>query len=141
MENNEPKLEVSANATICFLEGCPQADTCIHRMAYLQLGDSRYYGNAVHPSSLKEGQCVMYQEAKLHRMARASQHLFDEVRMKHYEEIRSRVMQILQGRTSFYRCLRGEKLIDEETQQRIEQLFRQYGYPTDSLFDSYVLQY
>ena len=141
MENNEPIMELGAHTTICFLEGCPQAETCIHRLAYRQLGDTRYYGNAVHPSSLQDGQCVMYEEAKLHRMARASQHLFDEVRMKHYHEIHSRVMRILHSRSNFYRCLRGEKLLDEDEQRSIEQLFAQYGYSTEHLFDSYVLQY
>lgn len=141
MENDKPILELGANSTICFLEGCTQAATCIHRLAYEQLGDTRFTGNAVHPSSLKEGQCVMYKEAKPQRMAKASRHLFDEVRMKHYDEIHSRVMGILHGRTTFYRCLRGERLIDEEEQQRIRQLFAHYGYPTEQLFEGYVLQY
>ena len=48
--------------------------------------------------------------------------MFDEVRMKHYGTIKEKVKRILGGRTSYYRCLRGEKLIMEEQQQRIVDL-------------------
>ena len=67
--------------------------------------------------------------------------MFDEVRMKHYGTIKEKVKRILGGRTSYYRCLRGEKLITEEQQQRIADLFNSYGYDADKLYDEYVYRY
>ncbi len=141
MEHKNTHAVHQNDLTVCFLEGCPWAAKCIRRLAYEQLGDKRQCGNAVHPSSLHEDGCDMFSEARLKRFAKGATHLYDEVRMKHYETIRQKVMQILNGRDIYYRSLRGDRLISESEQQQICRLFDSYGYPSTELFDGYVEQY
>lgn len=138
MEKKELIENLGANFTMCFLDGCPRADKCVRHLAYEMIGGEKSYGSTVMPSSLKDGQCSMFFEAKVLRYAKGASHLYDEVRMKHYETIKVKVMGILGGRTSYYRCLRGEKLISEEKQKAIASLFESYGYESDNLFDEYV---
>lgn len=141
MKSKELIENLGTSFTMCFLEGCPRADKCVRHLAYEMLGEEKAYGSTVMPSSLKNGQCSMFFEAKVLRYAKGASHLYDEVRMKHYETIKVKVMGILGGRTSYYRCIRGEKLISEEQQNAIASLFRTYGYETDNLFDEYVNSY
>ena len=142
MEKEELIRNLGTNITMCFLEGCPRADKCIKHMAYELSGDQKKYGSTVMPSSLKpDGQCDMFDEAIAKRYAKGASHIYDEVRMKHFEEIKGSVKAILGGRTSYYRCMRGEKLISEEQQNRIANLFKRYGYETNNLFDEYVYSY
>lgn len=102
-------------------------------------GDQKTYGKTVMPSSLKaDGQCDQFEEAIAKRYAKGAQHIFDEVRMKHFAEIKARVVRILGGRTSYYRCMRGEKLITEEQQAQIANLFKSYGYDSGNLYDEYI---
>lgn len=74
----------------------------------------------------------------LNRYAKGAKHIYDEVRMKHYGAIKAGVRQILGARTSYYRCINGTRLITEEQQKSIVNLYRRYGYNTDNLFDEYV---
>lgn len=142
MEKEELIKNMGTNLAMCFLEGCPRADRCVRHLAYEILGNQKLSGSTVMPSSLKEdGQCDMFSEAIAKRYAKGAKHLFDEVRMKHYGTFKLRVQGILGGRTSYYRCLRGEKLITEEQQKRIVHLFKSYGYETDHLFDDFVYSY
>ena len=142
MEKEELIKSLGTNITMCFLEGCPRADKCIKHLAYEMLGGQKQYGNTVMPSSLKaDGQCDMFDEAIAKRYAKGAKHMYDEVKMKHYEEIKNRVKMILGGRASYYRCIRGEKLITEEEQKRIATLFKNYGYDSAHLFDEYVYSY
>ena len=73
----------------------------------------------------------------LNRYAKGAKHIYDEVRMKHYDAIKAGVRQILGARTSYYRCINGTRLITEEQQKSIANLYRRYGYNTDNLFDEY----
>ena len=110
MEKEELIRNLGANITMCFLEGCPRADKCVKHLAYKMFGDQKTHGKTVMPSSLKaDGQCDQFEEAIAKRYAKGAQHIFDEVRMKHFAEIKARVVRILGGRTSYYRCMRGEK--------------------------------
>ena len=139
MEKEELIRNLGANITMCFLEGCPRADKCVKHLAYKMFGDQKTYGKTVMPSSLKaDGQCDQFEEPIAKRYAKGAQHIFDEVRMKHFAEIKARVVRILGGRTSYYRCMRGEKLITEEQQAQIANLFKSYGYDSGNLYDEYI---
>ena len=139
MKTEELIRNLGANTTMCFLEGCPRADKCVKHLAYDMFGDQVEYGKTVLPSSLKpDGQCDQFDEAIAKRYAKGGSHMYDEVRMKHFDEIKNRVKRILGGRTSYYRCMRGEKLITEEQQKSIAYLFKSYGYDADNLYDEYI---
>ena len=139
MNTEELIRNLGGNITMCFLEGCPRADKCVKHLAYKMFGDQKTHGNTVMPSSLKaDGQCDQFDEAIPKRYAKGAQHMFDEVRMKHYGQLKARVMGILGGRTSYYRCMRGEKLISEEQQAIIANLFKSYGYSSSNLYDEYI---
>ena len=138
MEKKELIENLGPNFTMCFLDGCPRADKCVRHLAYEVLGGDKSYGSTVMPSSLKDGQCSMFLETKIRHLAKGAAHLYDEVRMTHYETIKFKVVGLLGGRTSYYRCIRGEKLISEEQQNAIASLFESYGYDSDNLFDEYV---
>ena len=142
MENKELIKNLGTNITMCFLEGCPRADKCIRHLVYELLGDQKTCGSTVMPSSLKEnGECNMYSEAVMKKYAKGAKHIYDEVRVKHYDTIKAGVRRILGGRTTYYRCINGTKLISEEQQKLIVSLFQRYGYDTDKLFDEYVYGY
>ncbi|MGN1375960.1 MAG: DUF6078 family protein [Prevotella sp.] len=142
MDNIELIKNMGTNITMCFLEGCPKSDKCVRHLAYEILGSQNACGSTVMPSSLKaNGECNMYSEAKIKCFAKGARHLFDEIRMKHYETIKDKVMQILGGRNNFYRSLRGERLISGEQQKLIADLFKLYGYETNNLYDEYVYSF
>lgn len=141
MKNKKSPTTQSEQFTVCFLEGCPQASRCTRRLAYEQSGNKHQCGNAVLPSSLHEDGCDMFCEARLKRYAKGAAHLYDEVRMKHYDAIRQQVARIFQSNNNYYRSLRGDRLISESEQQQICRLFASYGYPATDLFDEYVEQY
>ena len=142
MVNKELIKNLGTNITMCFLEGCPRADKCVKHLAYEMMGDQKECGNTVMPSSLKEnGECDMFSEAVIKRYAKGATHIYDEVKMKHYETIKAGVRGILGARTSYYRSINGTKLITEEQQKLIVSLFQRYGYDTDNLFDEYIYAY
>lgn len=141
MDKEELVKKLGTNITMCFLEGCPRADKCIKHMVYDLLGDQKAYGSTVMPSSLKDGKCDQFVEAVVKRYAKGIKHMFDEVRMKHFGTLKIRVMGILGGRTSYYRCLRGEKLISVEQQKWIADLFKSYGYDASDIYDEYIYSY
>lgn len=141
MEKEELIKNLGTDITMCFLEGCPRADRCVRHMVYELLGSQKACGSTVMPSSLRGGQCDMFSEAVVKRYAKGARRMFDEVRMKHFEVLKDRVMRILGGRTSYYRCMRGEKLISEEQQKRIADLFGSYGYDAADLYDEYIYSY
>lgn len=141
MIDKELLKKTGTNITMCFLEGCPKAERCIRHIAYEMLGDQKACGSTVMPSSLKDGECNMFAEAVAKSYAKGARRLFDEVKMKHYKTLKMKVTGILGGRASFYRCIRGEKLISQEQQQRIAELFESYGYKADNLYDEYEFTY
>jgi len=141
MDEKRILQEFKDGYTVCFLEGCPLSATCAHRVAYGQMRPGRYAANSVLPRVLEMETCPMYVEYKVVRKAWGFKKMYDKVAVNDLPRMKTRIMCYLQGRNSYYRYFRGEKLLTEEQQQWIQEYFKANGYEADDLFDKYVEVY
>lgn len=122
---------------VCFNEACPMRETCLRFMAGQQLLEGVTAWPTVVPTALSDGRCRAFCEAKTERMAYGFRHLYDHVEQQVYRSLKTSVKQYLGGHSSYYRYHRGEKLLSPEQQQHIVELFRQYGYKGEVVFEAF----
>lgn len=120
----------------CFNDKCSAASTCFRRIAAKFKKKDKKVGNAIFPDALQDGKCDFFIRPRITKAAWGFTHLYDEVTHKDVACVKSRVMSMLGGKTSYYRYHRGEKLVTIELQEEIAQLFESKGYGKPT-FDHY----
>lgn len=70
-------------------------------------------------------------------MAWGFSHLYDQVLKIHYADIKDDITHSLRGRSNYYRYNNGERMLSEEQQKKIANIFRRYGYDREPEFDHY----
>lgn len=129
--------EVPIDWAVCFLESCPRKEECMRFQCGLIMPDDKEIAIAVTPSVLKMKTCPRYASIEKMWVALGFQHIFDDVKAKHANELRSRITNYLGSKTTYYRCLRGEKYLTPEQQEWIKNLLAKYGYTENIEFDEY----
>lgn len=128
---NEPDFVnsiIPAGWAYCFNDNCSFSDTCMRRISAKFKDDSVSKGMAVYPDACRDGKCKHYLRARAVDGAWGFGHLYDDVKKCNLSELRSEIMSLLGGRTSYYRYHRGEKKLTPEMQQRVADVFAAYGY-------------
>lgn len=139
MENLNLKFEqLPNNWAVCFIEGCPVKEQCLRHLAAAAVPETQTYGNSVWPNALKNGECSMFAEVKYDKLAGGFSQLFSNLRQQDYKVIRRRMED--RFRRDYYRYMHGDKLLNPDQQQWIRQLFTQYGYTEDLVFDHYEMR-
>lgn len=121
----------------CFLNQCARKDECLRYRAGLTIPDDCDTANAVTPTVLKGGTCPLYRKMETIRVAVGFEHIFHDVKARHAPYLRSKITDYLGGNGTYYRYLHGERALTPEQQEWICDLFREYGYNENIVFDAY----
>lgn len=128
----------------CIADTCPQKSACLRWKAYELLPDDLSGQiTVVNPKSVPPAQgaeCPYFLKMELQRYARGMKHLLNNV--PHADAIGlKRQMAGYFGRSTYYRCVRGERLISPKEQADIKKMFVSRGLSMEPQFDAYVEQY
>lgn len=127
---------------VCQNVDCPQAESCLRRVAAQSLPSSVTVWPCVMPGALKDGDCAFFAKNEKVRIARGFKNMF--ARVKSRDDIytmRRELTDYLGSVGTFYRCKSGERLLSPQQQQWILQLFGRHGYTEDLEFDEYADTY
>ena len=106
---------VPCDWTLCFIQNCPLKATCM-----------RYFVGE------------HYFEKRVIRVAWGFSTLFSEVKRKDDLPLRNQIKEFLGGHGTYYCYMHGKKMLNSEQQAWILDLFRDYGYTTNLVFDHYA---
>mgnify|MGYP003086551146 FL=1 len=123
---------------VCFIEGCPQAATCLRHFAGTFIPSVIHTGPAVYPTALNTGKCAEFKPLRSMRGAWGFDTIFAEVKQKDSTRLRNDIKQFLGGHGTYYRYYNGSRLLTPEQQEWIISLFRNCGYTDNLTFDHYV---
>lgn len=112
----------------CFNEQCPRHDDCAAYLSSKFLKESPDYGNAIYPNACRDGACRHFKRARVVRTAWGFSHLFDNVKKKDAERLKTRLMNYFGNRSYYYRYKRGDYHLSPAQQEWISNLFKRYGY-------------
>ncbi len=127
--------------TLCFNPNCPMKKTCMRYFVGEQAPTSLTRGSAVYPNALKGDACEHYFEKRVIRVAWGFHTLFSEVKRKDDVFLRNEIKTFLGGHGTYYRYMNGQRTLTPEQQQWILDLFRDYGYTANLVFDHYANVY
>ena len=124
---------------VCQNAGCPQAESCLRRVAAQSLPSSVTVWPCVMPGALKDGDCDFFAKNEKVRIARGFKNMF--ARVKSRDDIytmRRELTDYLGSKGTYYRYKEGERVLSPEQQQWILRLFAQHGYTDGLEFDEYT---
>lgn len=128
----------------CLAETCPQKSQCLRWKAYELLpNDLPERILFVNPKSVPPPQgsdCPHFVKMELQRYAKGMKHIFDNVPYNQVAALRREMMEYF-GRTTYYRCVNGERLMNMEEQNKIKTMFSSKGLSDDLSFDEYIENY
>lgn len=129
MSNNQPHYEtMPEHYTLCFIDECPLAATCLHRLAAQSGRQQDYLVTVVNPAKYdKDNTCRYYKENKFVTMAYGMVHSFHDVKADDIAALRNRLIKHF-GHTSYYLRRNGIRAIPPNEQDYIASVFRKFGY-------------
>lgn len=131
--------EFPAGFAHCFNEQCRRGETCLRRQLALRIPKERGCVCVVNPAHLESAtgeSCSFFLLDQPQRYARGISHLFDDVPLRKAQVIKSQILAYL-GRTNYYRCKRGERLVKPDEQAYILKLFRAQAVDGEPKYDEY----
>ena len=128
MDDIQPQYEkMPEHYLLCFNEGCPLGDSCLHRLAARSGRQKDELVTAVNPARCNGDSCRHYKENKVVTMAYGMVDSFHEVKADHIASLRNTLINHF-GRGSYYLRRNGLRAITPEEQQYIGSIFRSFGY-------------
>ena len=125
-----------ADYAVCIHADCPQASTCLHRLAYSQKQDTTYL-RLINPKLCKpNGKCKFYRDATPVVYARG----FTNFQKKMYPGQYQYFMTLLISefcRTGYYERRRGDTALSPHEQDIVLAALRKVGVKEEMKFDSY----
>ena len=123
---------------VCFNDQCPHHEQCIRYASGQALATVKTNGRCVYPTTLKNGQCPMFRQLRILRMAWGFRPLFNDVQKKDYARLRFSVIRYFKSQSDFWRYNRGYHKLTPEQQEEILDIFRRNGYdPANRQFQHY----
>lgn len=130
---------------ICTDTVCPLRDRCLRRHAATLAPPAATSHLCIIPHDRGGQPCPHFVEQSTVRLARGFEGIFTGVHFEHRTPMKLAIMAYLGGtmtnKGTYYRYLRGERLLSPEQQAWICRLMERYGYSPDVRFDSYVDDY
>lgn len=124
---------------LCFNKECPRKEECLRFLAGCALPEDRDWGPSVYPNiKMDDNGCRLYATGETTRMAWGFNTLLEDVKSKHEKGLRTAMYQYLNGTSNYYRYHHGERLLNQEQQEWILQLFQRTGYTKNLRFDHYA---
>lgn len=141
MENEFDFKKIGAGYLFCFNAECPKKEECIRYAVSRQIPDDICVGQAVLPPACRDGRCKFFKKKQVVIYAYGFEHIYDKVLRKHYTEMRTRLTAYLGNKGMYYSYKHGKRGLTPDQQQYIHNMFADYGYPEDIVFDKYEKQY
>ena len=142
MERDFELKDVPRGYQLCFNAAWPMRETCLRWNAGTKVTPEKKWGPAIYPTALEaDGTCQFFHKMEPKRMAWGFDKLFYNVLVRDDQTLRKDLKLYLGGKTHFYRCNRGDRLLTPEQQQWIIERFQRAGYTRDLEFDGYVTTY
>ena len=127
---------------LCYVERCPQKDNCMRHKACSVMTDTLTHHPCVLPTAIADGRaCPYFKPVRVMRGAWGFNTIFKEVKQKDCARLRDMIKAYLGGHGTYYRYHRGERLLTEEQQQYIKDVFVSNGYTMGLEFDGYRMSY
>ncbi len=128
---------IPPNYPVCEHNGCPQAETCLHQIAYRQLLKDSEFLNLINPSRCTQsGDCVYYRNNEPVTYARGFTNFQKKMFPDQYTLFRMRLIKQF-GRNSYFERRRGDSPLSPREQQLIQQVLKNCGVTEELKFDSY----
>ena len=129
--------DVPKGWALCYNNECPLHENCLRFWAGDLAKEQLTVGRCVFPQALHDGQCSCFATTEPVRYARGFTTIYDHVVKKDFTSLRKRMTMYLQNKGRYYQYMRGERPLSPEQQAWIRQLFTEYGYANDVVFDGY----
>lgn len=133
---------VPYNYAHCFHSECKYAAKCLRHQVALRVPPEKGILSIVSPlfKPADGTDCPYFKADALKRFAQGMTHILDKVPHKEATALKRQMLSHFE-RNTFYRCWRGERLIHPDEQAYIRQLFINYGFTDEPVFDLYLEQY
>lgn len=129
--------DLPPNYSVCEHNGCPQAESCLHQIAYRQLVKDSEYLHLINPNRCSQsGDCKYYRNNEPVTYARG----FTNFQKKMFPDQYSKFMYRLIGkfgRNPYFERRRGDSALTPREQQLILQTLKDCGVTEELKFDSY----
>lgn len=126
----------------CQQAQCPQADTCLRRLAAIHAPKTLPSMKTVNPNSLPANltKCPYHLTAQKVRIAWGIKGFLNRLPLEDAKAIRRMLIQHF-TKTHYYRLQRKERYLRPEEQEYIRQLFRRCGVAEEPTYEYYTEEY
>jgi len=133
---------ISKRWALCSGNGCPRAAECLRHLAYSQApADVSQWLCVVHTATA-DTPCSYYQKAEKKRMAVGMSRIFSGICSRHLRHrLRVKISEYLGSKGTYHRYKQGQKMLNPEQQQWIQDLIHGAGVEEEVVFDAYVDTY
>lgn len=136
------KMKTTPGYATCFRDDCPRAEECLRHLYGKNLPQDRLIGPTIYPTvPIRSYGCQFFKTSEPKIMAWGFSTLFEDVRHRHVVPMRKAMHKYLGSERNYYRYHRGDRTLSPEQQQWICNLFNEYGYTRDVVFDHYAEAY
>lgn len=127
----------------CLNGDCLRANNCLRRQLALIMPEERATVTIVNPRHMASADgkdCTYFMDEKPVLFARGMRRLLDRVPLADATVIKNQLLGYF-GKSVYYRCCNGERLIKPKEQEYICELFRRRGVAEPPQFEEYVEYY
>lgn len=134
--------KIPHNYTLCLMNKCKQADSCLRQLAEQAMPDHVLTCKIIHPKHLKVSNdvCSHYRPNTKVHYAKGFLNILGGIPYKDSRKIIDNLKNHY-GYRSYYRMRKGERTLSPEEQQHFRSLLKTYGFPKIQEFDSYEEEY
>ena len=116
---------------------CEQKESCLRHSALRQAPKGVTRWTCVLPTALADGTCGYYKKAEKVKMARGFHALWQQLKSRDARhDIRMALTSYFGSKGSYYRYRDGERMMSQERQEAVAQIFRKYGFEGEITFDT-----
>lgn len=141
MEKKYDFKQVPASWIYCFNSNCPLSGECLRYQSGLEIPDDLPWGNAVFPSSMKDGHCRFYRKDEKVTLATGFIVAHNPRMGDAFVRMRHALTRYLGGNGTYYLYRNGKKWLSPSQQAAIREIFRNAGYQEEVEFGTTKVDY
>lgn len=133
---------VPFNYVHCFHRECPRAKECLRHLVALNAPQSVTYIHTLNPAAYPKNpdRCPHFKPSAKVRLAWGLTGFYDNIPYRTAIALR-RAIRAIYPKTTYYRLLNSERAISPKEQEKIAEIFVQFGITTPPTYDSYTEDY